>query len=212
MSSDISSQHDEGSTSSGADTPAADSDFELFDDGEVAQADELDNEMYWFAASDTTQPSGPVSIVEIRKRIAAGDLSTDSLVWCRDMPEWVPIADRFDIPTSAGIDDEIAQQPPSLPGSLKHSSVSDFLESVGTWNPTAYLVRVVARGFLAFGLLTMVVSLVLLPFGISWFSGGLQILLIATVLELIAAVRGLAPTKTAARAHATEQTEDQSFT
>jgi hypothetical protein len=43
------------------------------------------------------QPVGPLSIAEIRARIAAGEIKPDTLVWKSGTPNWVPAKDLLEI-------------------------------------------------------------------------------------------------------------------
>ncbi len=193
-----SAHSNESKASPSDDTLTEESGFELLDDGEVTQTVEPDEEMFWFARSDSTEPMGPVSTAEIRKRIASGEVSLDSLAWCKGMPQWAKIADHFDISESASIDNEISQPPP-LSSSSDHLATLEFLKFVCNWTPTPFIFRILARCFLIFGLLTIAGSVVLLLFGKSWFTGGLQFLLISSVLELTAVVRANASPGTTAQ-------------
>ena len=82
--------------------------------------------------------------------------------------------------------------PPPLINNFRSLTIPNFLvvlNVVAIWNPTAYMIRFIARFALAFRLLIVILSLALMPFGMSWISVGLQILLIASVLEVAAMLR-----------------------
>lgn len=198
---DASHPSDANDLSLSADNPAMDSSFELLDDPEESLPRNNGEDMYWYASSDSSEPIGPVSSVEIRKQITSGAINSDFLTWCKEMPQWTRVADHFDIPRNLSSDSK-SLLPPPLPGRFGHYKTSKALDFIGKWHPTALVFRCLARFTIAFGLLTIVLSLFLAPFGISWFSGGLQILLIGAILELAAVVRVAFPTSATAQAHA----------
>jgi len=195
--SDVSVQSD-AKASPSADKPAMDSNFEFLEETADTVPASIDEQIYWYASTDSSQPIGPVSSLEIRKRISSGEIDSTFLVWHNGMQSWAHIADHFDIPTPA-ISPSENRLPPPLPGiSLSHST-PEILDFVGNWQPSVFLLRCLARFTIAFGLLMIVLSLVLAPFGISWFSGALQIVLIGSVLELAGVVRSASPTDALAR-------------
>lgn len=184
--------------SSSADKPAMDPNFEFLEETANTAPASNDEQIYWYASTDSSQPLGPVSSLEIRKRISSGEIDSTFLVWHNGMRSWVHIADHFDFPTPASSPSE-SPLPPPLPGiSLSHST-PDILDLVGNWQPSDFLLRCLARFTIAFGLLMIALSLVLAPFGMSWFSGALQIILIGSVLELAGVVRSASPTDVLAR-------------
>ncbi|PHS04590.1 MAG: hypothetical protein COA78_16355 [Blastopirellula sp.] len=167
---------------------AVDSGFELLGEPDTTQSHEHDEGVYWYAASDSPEPIGPISSIEMRERIASGSINLEDFVWREGMSQWTRMAEHFDTQQSEDTDSQ-TPKPPPLPESSSSLNPLKFLDFLGNWNPSVFAFRILARSFLAFGILTVILSLLLLPFGISWFSGGLQVLLIASVLELAAVVR-----------------------
>ena len=45
---------------------------------------------WWVAIGD--QPTGPLTVVEVRRRWEAGEIAGESLCWHPDLPDWAPIA------------------------------------------------------------------------------------------------------------------------
>jgi hypothetical protein len=205
--SDVSAQSDANDLTSSADGPAMDSSFELLEDPDAMQSHDDDEGVYWLASSDSSEPMGPVSLVEIQKQVNSGAINSDFLVWRKGMQQWAQLADQFDIPQSASSASKIPLPPP-LPSNSGYSKTSEVLDFVGNWHPTSYFLRCLARFTIAFGLLTIVVSLVLAPFGISWFSGGLQIVLIGAILELAAVLSTAFPPSASARVEKRDITEE----
>lgn len=58
----------------------------------------------WWYESATGERTGPVPEAEIRRLLAAGEIHSQTLVWCYGMPDWAPIAEVSSI-----------YQPPPLP-------------------------------------------------------------------------------------------------
>lgn len=201
------------STPPSTDHPATDSNFELLEEPDDTLLRTNEEHMYWYASSDSSEQFGPVSSVELRKQISSGAIESDFLVWRNGMQQWTRIPDHFDISSNQSFDPK-GCFPPPFPDRSGRFRMSELLDFVGNWQPTAYLLHCLARFTFAFGMLLIVLSLVLVPFGISWFSGGFQIVLIGAVLELTALVRSVFPSSAVARdAIATsdstrEQTED----
>jgi|GEM_PF-5014014 len=188
---DVSVQSD-AKASSSADKPATDSNFEFLDQTADTVPDSNNEPIYWYASPDSSQPIGPVSSLDIRKQISSGEIDSASLVWHNGMQSWEHIADHFDIPTLASLPPESCLPPP-LPRIPASRSMPEFFDFVGNWEPSVFLLRCVARFTIALGLLVIVLSLALAPFGMSSFSGALQIVLIGLVLELTGIVRSAIP-------------------
>lgn len=185
-------------STSPTDHPATDSHFELLEEPDDTLLRTNDEHMYWYASSDSSEQFGPMSPVEIRKQMSSGAIKSDFLVWRKGMQQWTRISDHFDIPSIQSFDPK-SRFPPPLPDMSWRFRVSELLDFVGIWQPTAYLLHCLARFTFAFGMLLIALSLVLVPFGISWFSGGLQIVLIGAVLELAALVRSVFPSSPVSR-------------
>jgi len=166
--------------------PLLDDCFELLDEPQPEQKahDTVPKEKWWYACSGDTAPRGPVSERELQMRVATGEIQQNDSVWRTGLSQWEPVAAHFGRLFSA--------RRPVQQATVPHTSVwrriQDLAALVGGWEPSPPLVRRVARGFWLCGLLTITGSLLLFLFGWSWFSQGLQLLLIAAALELTTAL------------------------
>ena len=164
---------------------------ELTIPSEVIPPINVDQNKYWCADFGSHKPTGPFSKSEIQKRVKSGVIAPFSMVWCRGLSTWELIADHFEVSSLLDIQKD-GSTPPPLINNFRSLTIPYFLvvlNIVATWNPPAYMIRFIARFVLACGLLAVILSLALMPFGMSWISGGLQILLIASVLEVAAMLR-----------------------
>lgn len=46
----------------------------------------------WFVMVDEDQ-EGPLTLVEVRRRVLDGDVDADTWVWADGMPDWMPAGD-----------------------------------------------------------------------------------------------------------------------
>jgi hypothetical protein len=61
----------------------------------IAGTPEVPSAQYYY--NDNGKPVGPVTLAEIRAKIAAGTIKPDTLVWKVGMPNWVAAKDQGDI-------------------------------------------------------------------------------------------------------------------
>lgn len=58
---------------------------------------------WYFLAGGAAQPHGPVSVEELRRRVAAGELAGSDLVWTAGMADWVPVSACAELLTPAPV-------------------------------------------------------------------------------------------------------------
>ncbi|QGJ68391.1 Hypothetical protein PBC10988_0500 [Planctomycetales bacterium 10988] len=162
----------------------------------------------WFYASDNEQ-KGPFSKQVMKEKIEEGVILPDDLVWKQGMPDWVPaksLTELFDVRLlhkhriSANLED--AEEAP-VPPPKNRKSKANAKKSKETWEkpeivfpkwvppilaePWIYapwMMRVTGRVCLLFGVLIFLISIPLLLWGMSWFTGFAFMLLIFVLGEM----------------------------
>jgi GYF domain 2 len=185
----VSGQTQSNDSRSSPENPQIDSSFELLEGVDGSQQVSNEESQFWYSKSGASEPIGPVTMGEITKKISSGLIDSDFLLWRSGWKEWARVGDHFEIPGNFGRA-RTSSLPPPLTRRYGLFTSTQVLAAVGNWQPTVFFLRCVARLTFAFGLLVILLSLVLLPFGMSWFSGGLQIAFIGSILELTAEIRG----------------------
>jgi Interferon-induced transmembrane protein/GYF domain 2 len=68
--------------------------------------------MQWYFSKNGTQ-LGPVSIDELKSKLASGEISTTDMVWREGFPDWRKAAEISELFSSPAISSPVLQTPPS---------------------------------------------------------------------------------------------------
>ena len=121
----------------------------------------------WYLGAPDGQREGPLSLAEMKQRVASGRLDRQRLVWKSGMPGWVPagtVPELFETPATPG-----SPPPPALFGTPIPGTAAVPAASAIEWvrrldglfaSPVVY--RMTGRVCAALGVLTLLVALVLL--------------------------------------------------
>jgi hypothetical protein len=144
--------------------------------GDASEGGGVEGSASWYIARPGGQPDGPFTLAELKDRLDSGALSRDSLVWEHRLASWVPMGTV--IQPSAPATPESPVSFPSAP--VKKGGT-------GVTAPFWPLIRVpMGPGVLMYfgrlcggvAALILAASLVLLPWGCTWFTGALSLALI----------------------------------
>lgn len=70
--------------------------------------------MQWFYSKNNAQ-HGPVSLEELRNKIATGDVESTDLVWKEGMGDWTPVAKIAELASPGTAQTEAVSPPPPVP-------------------------------------------------------------------------------------------------
>jgi hypothetical protein len=139
----------------------------------------------WFAAAVGAEREGPMSLLEIRRRIASGTLTGEGLVWKSGMAAWTPAQQ---VPELFETDAAPPQSSsPPVPAGLP-ARPSDFLGRLDDLlaHPTVF--RTAGRISAGLALVIFVVSISLWYWNATWFTGAAFFALIFLVSEAAGAI------------------------
>lgn len=168
--------------------------YEIAEPGPDSAAGDGDQEAsQWHAAQAGGQKQGPLTIADLKQRVAAGQLAAGDLVWKEGMPDWLPageiaaLASSFPPPMPA-------RPAPSMPSShLRRKSMPEqaFMQMLNDTFSRPGFFRMIGR--IAAGL-ALAVALGSLISGLvshwnrTWFLGAVALVLIFVIGEAVAAV------------------------
>ena len=137
----------------------------------------------WFAAAVGGEREGPLSLLEMRRRIASGELTGESLVWTSGMAAWTPaqqVPELFDTDTASQQSSSPPRKPPAGP--------SDFLRKLDAPLAHPAVFRTAGRISAGLSLVIFVVSISLWYWHATWFTGAVFFALIFLVGEAAGAI------------------------
>lgn len=132
----------------------------------------------WYMATAEHQKEGPLSLTEMKLRVASGRLGAETLVWRSGMPGWVPartVAELFETAAMPG-----SPPPPPLPekssaGTMDNAvaMVAGFLRQIDSAFSSAWVYRITGHVCAGLGALALLVAFILLalrlPMSVTWF-------------------------------------------
>ena len=146
----------------------------------------------WYAAQADGQKQGPLTLAELKRRIAAGQLTAGDLVWKEGMPDWIPagkiaaLADDLPPPIPAPATRAVssyAQRQP-MPGQAFGQMLNDTFSRPGTFR----LIGRICAGLAVLVLFGWLISGFASYWNHTWFLGAVVLALIFIIGEGIAAV------------------------
>jgi len=176
---------------SGAPAPQTDDVFE-FAESEPAAAGADETTPVWYAATAGGQRDGPLSPAVMKRRITAGQLTGETLVWKEGMVNWVPAQTVPELcaPTAAAPQAAASQPgvPPTPPAAKKTAALGNYLHMADSIFSGPRLFRLAGRVCAALAVVTLLLSLVLWYKGYTWFTGALLFALAFFVGEAAGAI------------------------
>ena len=158
----------------------------------------------WYVGKADGQREGPLQLSQLKQRIAAGQLTGETLVWKDGMPDWVPAqtvpelfkgrpapsaaAPSASAPATPAAPSGQAPSGPAMPAAAPRGG-GDFMGSLDRMFSSPKFFRMVGRACVVVSVLLLLFSSVLY-FAVewSWFNGAVMLLLFFFIGEAAGAI------------------------
>ncbi|MBN2475820.1 MAG: DUF4339 domain-containing protein [Pirellulales bacterium] len=180
---------DEGSQ---ADSPTGEAGYGVSEpDSQPTGQKTATTESPWYAATGSNQQVGPLTLGEVKRQIAAGQLTDDDLVWRAGMASWAPAKTVPELSVSEGMPPApppVPKEPAAAAPADSTAGVTEFLQQIDAVFSNPLVFRVTGRVCAALSLLVFMMSLILWRWGGTWFTGAVFFGLIFFIGEAAGAI------------------------